>query len=564
MPDAAQTLEIEQSIAELRAEALGDLFFFAKGVLGFSWLDAAIHQPLARLLELYPGVDLTTLTHPWPCYEKVLRWRCKLSPERIATIKQKGIPNLLAVLPRGWLKTTFVSQAYPLWRFARDHSYTCLLAQNTFTNATSKLRVIKDLVEKGQLLHALFPEIKPGNPWKDESRCLEREQAYPEATFEAAGTRTQVVSRHYGDIIEDDTVAPELDELGEQNLIPTKDDIQQAIGWHRLVPPLLKDLRRSRNLVVGTRWFVKDEISYIKDHEAEDFVVFERACKEDSAGMASESGTVQWEDRFGQDVLDTLQRKMGPYLYSCLYLNKPVRSQDMLFQPEWISYYESIDANRRLSVFTTVDPGGDPQDTKGEPDYNVVLTTGTDTQTGYKYVLDYFRKKCSPGELIDAIFDHVRKYHPIKVGVETVQYQKTLQYWLRERMRRDQVFFIIEPLTHAKASKSARILGLQPLFQNNVIKIKTWMKDLYNELLSYPLGVNDDIIDALASQLELWRLTDGMAKSELRVDFDLDPMSVQGAIQNIRSRHMAMDKVPLVWDVFGLGTKRYAYSRQDN
>ncbi len=489
----------QDMLAKLKTQALGDLYVFAKGVLGFDWLDPLIHRPLCRLLELYNGYD-ETLTPPKSDYISVLKSeRLGLTQEQINTYLEKGIKRLLRVLPRGWLKTTLCSIAYPMWRGVRDpDDFRGLLAQNTFVNAESKARTIKASVEKNTLFRTLFPEVLPNGsgPWRPMSLCLKRSSSWPESTWEIAGTKTQVTSRHYGLILEDDTVAPDKDDLGVENLVPTKESVDQAIGWHRLVPPLLLNPMESQNIVVGTRWFETDLISWIENHQTK-FLVYKRSCIENDKPT--------YPERFNQDVLDDLRESMGPYLFSCLYLNQPMRSSDMTFKPDWLTYYETHP--KSLATYTTVDPGGDPEDTITEPDYNIVLTCGKDLDSGVIYVLDYFRQKCSPGELLDALFRHVRKYAPLKVGLETVAYQKSLKYWIREKQKAEELWFGVTGLTHTKRSKNVRIMGLQPLVQTGTIRFKAWMTALTNELVGFPLGKSDDLIDTLASQLELWQLT---------------------------------------------------------
>lgn len=500
MPTPELTNLGKDDIERLRKLAMEDLFVFAKGVLGFDWLTPHIHLPLCRLLENYR--------------------------------KNK---RLMIVLPRGWLKTTLCSQAYPLWRGIRDSNVRVMLVQNTFTNACSKLDVIAGMVDKNPLFRTLFPEVLPEarSRWKSESRCLRRTRNLDASTFEAAGTRTQVTSRHYNVIIEDDTVAPDLDDLGQENLCPTKVEVDQAIGWHRIVPPLLVNPSQDQILVVGTRWFEKDLISWIKANDPT-FVVYERSCREDKDGKSSESGEVTYPERFDAPALESLRNTMGPYLFSCLYLNKPIRSKDMIFQPEWIRYYETPPLN--LICTTTVDPAGDPEDTKGEADWNVVLTVGKDLETGLIYVLEYTRKRCSPGELLTDLFRHVRTYHPVKVGLETTQYQKSLKYWIRERQRKESTHFLVESLTHTRKSKNARIMGLQPLLANGALRFRPHMKALINELIAFPYGEQDDVLDALASQLELLQATVSLSEQALEFQ-DIDPFDFSVAVKEITQRH---------------------------
>lgn len=496
----------KDQIEELRFHAESSLYFFAKGVLGLDWLDGEIHMPLCEKLENY-----------------------------------KDNTRMQFVLPRGWLKTTLCSQAYPMWRACKDPSIRVLLTQNTYKNAVSKLKPIKANFESNPLLRTLFPEVLPNNrsTWTGDSLCLNRPKAFNESTFEAAGVRTQVTSRHYDIIIEDDTVAPDFDELGGQALLPTKDQVEQAIGWHRLASPLLTDLKKGQILVVGTRWYEKDLLSYIQENEPQ-YKICTRACLENELGEPDENGRPTYPARFDMEVINDLRRTMGTYLFSCLYMNKPIRSEDMVFQPEWFKFYEVHPVLNRLSVFTTVDLAGDPENQKGDPDYNIVMTTGKDMLTGHIYILDYFRKRCNPGEVIDAIFNHVNLWNPIKVGVEGVAYQGTLAYWIRERMRKENRHFFVECFTHGRRSKSSRIMGLQPLIANGTILMKRYMVDLISELQAFPLGAHDDLIDSLASQLPLWGKTKTFKEEKMVVSKN-DPFLFDNIIKEFATNNNVTD-----------------------
>lgn len=501
-------LSIDEKNA-LRKKCFDDLYFFAKAILGFDWLDPDIHIPLCRLLE---------------SYHKNRRLRI--------------------LLPRGWLKTTLCSQAYPVWRAIRNPNIRVLLAQNTFTNAVAKLRVIRSVFDDNKLFQALFPELLPDSRcvWSAESLCIKRPKQFDESTFEAAGTRTQITSRHYDIIIEDDTVAPSLDELGEQTLCPSKDDVDQAIGWHRLVPPLLVNPMESQIIVVGTRWFEKDLLSWVEDNEKH-YKSYVRACLETN-GVPDEFGTPSYPQRFNLEVLNELKNSCGPYLFQCLYLNSPTRSEDMVFHFEWIKYYDVEPEPHKLVVYTTVDLASDPTDTKGgNNDFNTVVTTGKDLVSGRIFVLEYFRKRCSPGELIDAIFSHVRKWRPIKVGVESVAYQSTLQYWIRERKRTENLYFFVEGFTHGRRSKESRIVGLQPLVFSGNLLFRANMVELVNELLSFPNGATDDIVDALASQTGLWAQT--RSQIEAKAEENNDPLGFDAALEELSQRNLKYKEAPM-------------------
>ncbi len=486
-----------ETLALYRKMAQEDLYFFCRGILGYDWLVPHIHQPVCALLQ------------------------------------NSSNTRLRIVLPRGWLKSTICSVGYPCWLGVRNPNIRVLIAQNTFTNATKKLAGIRSQFKSNQLLKTLFPEVIPDRSHTDKSEAFElrRPKPHEEATFEAAGIRTQVVSRHYDVIIEDDTVAPDLDELGEDNMVPTKDDIEKAIGWHKLSLPLLTNPGTGRILIVGTRWFEKDLISWNTDHEPS-YKGHSRACRE-SNGEPDESGPAVYPERFSDKVLEEMEAALGPYMFSCLYMNKPIRSDNMVFQPEWFTFYETPPED--LICYTTVDLAGDPEESKGkETDFNVVMTCGKDLVTGRIYVLDYFQRRCNPSDLIAALFSHVRRFHPVKVGIESVAYQKSMIYWIKERMRSEGEYFWVEPITHGRRSKGSRIQGLQPLVNSGNLLMRSGHKALLGEMTAFPYGAHDDVIDALSMQLPMWAQTRSV-KEARRIE-EGDPWSVDGAMRELEGK----------------------------
>lgn len=484
-----------ETVARLREKASGDLYFFAKGILGMDLLTPHIHQPLCSLLA-------------------------------------DSHPRKLILLPRGWLKTSLATIAYPIWRAVQDPSIRILLVLNTLTNAKKKLAKIMELFEKRPLLRALWPEVLPGPrcQWNSEGACLTRPDAMEEATFECAGTGTRVTSRHYNVIVEDDTVSPDLDDMGLEALAPSPLEVEQAIGWHRLASPLLTGRASDQIIVVGTRWFEQDLLKWIMDNESDRYMVYERACRETN-GRRDWSGPPSYPERFGETVLSELESTMGTYLFSALYMNDPKSSSDLSFRPEWLGVYET--EPRNLTVFTTVDPAGDPSLNKGRTDYNAVVTTGKDPVTGCVYVLDAWHGKVNPGDLIREVFRQVETWRPSKVAVEGVAYQRTLRYWLGEEMKKQGRYFLVEELPQTRRSKESRIAGLIPLFANGAIFLRREHRALRAELLAFPLPQpHDDLADALSMHLALWPRTRGDVSDTARPGGTM-PWSLDASLDSI-------------------------------
>ncbi len=495
-------------VAELKKQSLESFYFFAKGILGFDWLQPHIHLPICQILE---------------DYEKQTRVRI--------------------VLPRSWLKSTLCTIAYPIWRACKNPNIRVLIVQNTVTNSKKKLSVIRAKFETCGLFRLVFQDLMPGvnEIWSTEALSVPHTASNAEATFEVAGTRTKLTSRHYDLIIEDDTVAPDLDDMSSGVVLPAKEDIEQAIGFHLNTLPLLVDVMTSQILMVGTRWFERDLISWSQEHEKH-YTHYQRAVKETS-GIADEEGTCTYPERFPQEALNQL-KIMGDYLYNCLYMNNPTALEGMVFKNEWFRHYDT--APRDIIVYTTIDLASPPEECKGDPDFNVVMTVGKDLSSGRLYVLDYFRERCTPSVLIQALFTHVRMYGPVKVGIESVAYQRAMITWVKERMRKDNLYFMVEPITHGKKSKLTRIKGLEPFYKAGMVFHRKSHRILESELLqvSHDRGIiaaNDDVMDALSSQIPMWAIT-RLAEDSKDEEALNDPFTFDSAELEIASRPRSLER----------------------
>tara|TARA_R100000808_G_scaffold23402_1_gene51909 strand:+ start:1587 stop:3245 length:1659 start_codon:yes stop_codon:yes gene_type:complete len=467
-------LDSKHFLDETREKFRRDFFFACRSVFEFSfagsWLSYEVHKPLCDALQ---------------------------DPEK---------KRLAVVFPRDWLKSTVCSIYYPVWRAMLDDTFTCMIVLNTFTNASKKLLAIRKLILESPLLPLLFPERMPtsSSTLSTEAITLPRTIPIADATFEAAGAGTQVTSRHHRCIIEDDTVAPEIDNMTGDVVEPTPEQVEKAIGFHKVAHFLLNDFKTDRRIVVGTRWAERDLFSHIREKEPQ-YKWLSRAAKELEDGTPSHDGECVYPERFDDEVLDEIRSTVGEYMFSSLMLNLPINPSTRVFQDEWIKFYDK--PPQGLVAFTTVDPApNDGSETGSDPDYNVVLTAGIQLLPGTVriYVLDYFRDRCNPKKLIDQIFTHNTLYQPMKVGIETVAYQKTLAYWLKEMQTEKREWFSVEELKPPRKSK-AHVYGLQPMFEAARIFIQPWMTELRQELLSFPRGAHDDLVDALAYQQKFWK-----------------------------------------------------------
>jgi predicted phage terminase large subunit-like protein len=141
---------------------------------------------------------------------------------------------------------------------------------------------------------------------------------------------------------------------------------------------------------------------------------------------------------------------------------------------------------------------------KKESDKTAIVTIGVDQYNNW-WVINIIWDHMLPSDIINNIFWNWEEYHPAKIGIELTAYQKSLQYALIDEERRRNIFLPIVELK-AERSKVERIEGLIPRYANGTIfhLIQCPFREaLEEQLMRFPVGKHDDIIDALAYGLQI-------------------------------------------------------------
>lgn len=504
----------QESIEALRSACKQSLFFLCRAVLGFKDLDQKIHKPICEELQ-----------------------------------NEESNRDII-VMPRTWFKSSIGSIGYPIWRAINDSNVRVLVCQNTFSNAVKKLSSIKQIFEKNALFRALFPALLPDTDarWSSDVLTVRRDATYPEGTFEAAGTGTAVTSRHYDVIIEDDTVAPEKDSMDVEMQTPTALEIEKAIGWHRLATPLLIHPLRSKIVIIGTRWCEEDLIGYVLEN-FKNYHVITRAVREKDGKPATkeEGGLPAWPERFDEEVLEEVEKALGPWMFCTLMMNLPTSASNAVFRLSWIKFFDSVPVCD-LVCCTTHDPAATDKEATGDPDYSVSCTTGVNPSTGHIYILDYIRERMNPGRAVDTFFEHYDMYHPVRVRCESTAYQRTLKYWVEQEQKRRRKFFSIEQVPNAHVSKVDRIKGMQPFFANGMISMRSHMDALQRELLGFngqkDQRGHDDVIDALSLHIPFWNDVLLQVRQKKEEKLLNDPFSGESILNSVLKRSTVRASYP--------------------
>lgn len=406
----------------------------------------------------------------------------------------------LMLLPRGHLKSTLVTVGYSLLRIAENPEVRILIANATYDMATSFLGQIKKHLQGNETFRNYYGDMSSNaEKWSENMITVPKRRPFTpkkEATVTAYGVGGNLVSQHYDLIIMDDIV--------NRDFVTTPEQIQKTILFYKDALDLLEP--QGKIIIIGTRWADADLYGWIMDKTSpeKNYEKFDTMVKQAYEGNleTGENFVSLFPTKFTRQVLLELKQAKGPVEFSAQYMNEPLPQESAKFKIDWFKRtYEDELKLRNINMFTMVDPAIGQRKTS---DKTAIVTIAVDEYNNW-WVVNIIWDHMLPNQIIDAVFQNFEYHKPVKIGIELVSFQKSLQYALVDEMRRRNIFLPIVELK-ADRSKAERIEGLIPRYANGTIyhlESCPFISNLEDELMRYPVGKHDDIIDALAYGLQI-------------------------------------------------------------
>lgn len=211
-------------------------------------------------------------------------------------------------------------------------------------------------------------------------------------------------------------------------------------------------------------------------------------------------GEALWPERFPISALEEIKSTIGPYDFEALYQGSPVLTESQEFKPEWYKYVTQEEVNNKLTKkILTIDPAISKA---SQADWTGFADNSIDQEKFWN--IRAWHQRLNPDELVNAIFALHEQRRYDQIGIEETTFTQGLKPYLDAEQRRRGIFLPITPLKHRQIAKEIRIRGLIPLYASGSIRhIKGQCSALEQEFAQFPNGLNDDIIDALAYQLQI-------------------------------------------------------------
>ena len=455
-----------------------------------------------------------------------------------------------ATMPRSWFKTWVWTVGKSIWLslpdeeelFKEIYPYKgpdarILIASNVIDNAAKMVFKIKQEWMHNERLKAAFPELIPDfnkTRWSDHVAQIKRSLNATEGTYTAVGVGGSVISQHFDHIMEDDLIYARKDDFTGRELMPSQEDIDNAIGWHKLAYSLLSNPQTSCIDNVGTRWAPMDLIWYLRKFE-KTYRCFEIAVTEKIDKQAvwpiEDNRYCVWPERYDCKTLKQIEEAQGPRMFETQYLNRPKASVDVVFKKEYVNIHDSFDEYPTDMQWKTIVDLAGWDDKKGLA-RNVILTGGMDKKH-HLWIARLDVGRLNPSQVIALFKSHAKQFNSW-VNIEEIQYQRALRHFAKEMMEADGEWYHVEQLKYdgRKNAKDLRIQSIEPVVSNGALHILPSMMALLEELEMYPNTPTKDILDCLGY---LYRIVKPSGEASTEVA-DNNPFLVENIENEIKSR----------------------------
>lgn len=204
-----------------------------------------------------------------------------------------------------------------------------------------------------------------------------------------------------------------------------------------------------------------------------------------------------------ESEVEAAKQEIGSLVFAQEYMAQFISEGSQMFKQDWFKYYkegvgqvfadgEKYDLND-MTLFGSVDLA---TSTRESADYTVIGSFGLHQPTKKLFILDMTIARMEAPDIIPAIKRHVVKNNLEWVGIEKAGFQLALvQFARREGLP------VVE--LRADRDKRQRALPLSAKMEAGLVYLPkneeySWVADVERELLTFPVGAHDDIVDCIS------------------------------------------------------------------
>lgn len=432
-------------------------------------------------------------------------------------VEQKS-PRLMLLVPPRHGKSALASICFPAWHLGHNPTHEVINVGYSVDLPMKFSRQVRDIVED-QTYRATFTGMRM-NP---DSRSIEDWVTLKGGGYKIAGVGGGITGKGAHVLIIDDPLKNQ-EEADNGDTREKLDEWYQSTAYTRLAPG-------GGVLFIETWWHDDDLAGRLQrrmaaDPMADQFEIikypalaekFEYRVRDTREIIRSDvhipetqrpqlellraPGEALHPDRYTAEYLRKVRANLQTRIWSALYQQNPVPEEGAFFKAEYIRPMPTQEMPRGTRYYIGWDFAiGE----KAHNDYTVgavVAHCPNDTI----WLVDVRRFRGDAHEVMSNIISLAQKWmgkpdSSLMVGFEDGQIWRSIEPSLLVSMREKKVFpsySVLKPLT----DKMARAAPLQARMQHGrffILEDQSWFQDVKHEMLRFPAGTHDDIVDAVA------------------------------------------------------------------
>lgn len=220
--------------------------------------------------------------------------------------------------------------------------------------------------------------------------------------------------------------------------------------------------------------------------------------------------TSLWEERHSIEALLAIKeahaKRFQTARFYMEYMNDPIPEDSAVFRKEYFTNYEELPPTPYINE-VYVDLGGGSVSKHADP--TAIIHTIM-TPNHILYVDNYVNERFGDDamKIVDTLFQFNTQFRPQRFVIEKTQAANMLKTTLESECARRGVYLNVDYINPTRGSgdrrgkmsdgKYQRIAEMQGAFKMGAIRTRVSHHELHEQLISFPRGTHDDLIDALA------------------------------------------------------------------
>jgi predicted phage terminase large subunit-like protein len=399
----------------------------------------------------------------------------KLLASKLEAVERGEIKRLIITMPPRHCKSLLCSQYFPAWYLGKNPTRQIITASYGDELARDFGRKVRNTIAENEFKQIFDTSLS------DDSSSQNKFNTKEGGVYVATGIGGAITGRGADLAIIDDAIKGRQDADSEQ--------IRKKVWeWYTSVLRT-RMMPNGAIIVVGTRWHKDDLIGRLLKENTEGWEILHLPA-------INENNEPLWPEMFSLEELEKTKRAIGAREWLCLYQGTPSDPENQIFHPEMFRYYEELPTEGEMTICMTVDPAFTQN--KTSDDSCIMLTGKWKDKT---YVLEYFNGKVLPNGLINEIIRLYKKWKPHYVGIEAFSAQKVIGFYLQEKIAQEGINFTWQEIKQT-GDKLTKVKRLEPYLREGKILMKRHHTALETQLIEFPQGDHDDIVDALQMSFE--------------------------------------------------------------